>query len=79
MKISRTTILEAALRRPFRTNAAVRRMVIDALELGGAAGAEKVAEAFKLGHAADPTVWSYLIDSTPTEIVAAARNVAERS
>lgn len=79
MKISRATILEAALRRPFRTNAAVRRMVLDGLRMGGAEGAAKVVEAFKLGHAADETAWSYILDSTPREIVAAAQKVADRT
>lgn len=79
MKISRTTLLQAALRRPFRTHAAVRRMVLDGLRIGGVAGAEKVIEAFKLGHAADVTVWSYVLDSTPQDIIEAAQKVADRA
>ncbi len=78
MKISRAMILETALRRPFETNAAVRRMILDGLSEGGTEGLDKIVSAYKIGHASDLLSWSYLKDSQPGEIVEAARRVADR-
>ncbi len=78
MKISRAMLLETALRRPFQTNAAVRRMILDGLDEGGPGGVEKIRAAYKLAHPADLVAWSYLKDSSAAEIVRAAQKVVDR-
>lgn len=78
MKISRAMILETALRRPFQTNAAVRRMILEGLSEGGPDGVEKIKTAYKLAHASDLMAWTYLKDSSTSEIVTAAQKVADR-
>lgn len=78
MKISRALILETALRRPFQTNAAVRRMILDGLDEGGPNGVEKIKAAYQLAHATDLMAWSYLKDSSASDIVHAAQKVADR-
>lgn len=78
MKTNRASILEHALRRPFRENMAVRRMIIDAIDEGPPDGVERIRAAFRLGYPDDETVWSYLSDARPREIMDAAWAVAAK-